>query len=213
MATLGRLKHLENTFKILIMGDASVGKTSILTRYADSHFANNYVSTIGVDFKMKSIEIDGQKVNLQMWDTAGQERFRTIGPHFYRNAHAAILCFDITDGETYRNVKRWLRDTQENSEEIYCILIGNKCDNDLKRMVPKREAEDWAAEQNIEYYEVSAKIGTNVEMVFDRLARTVHEKKKEKKEEEENLVKLRAKEPKKQGKGNNSKAAKKSRCC
>ena len=73
--------------------------------------AGNYVSTIGVDFKMKSIEIDGQKVNLQMWDTAGQERFRTIGPHFYRNAHAAILVFDITDGETYRNVKRYLINT------------------------------------------------------------------------------------------------------
>ena len=79
-------------------------------------------------------------------------------------------------------------------------------------MVPKREAEDWAAEQNIDYYEVSAKIGTNVEMVFDRLARTVHDKKKEKKEEEENLVKLREK-PKKTGKGNNSKPAKKSKCC
>ena len=80
-------------------------------------------------------------------------------------------------------------------------------------MVPKREAEDWASEQNIDYYEVSAKVGTNIEMVFDRLARTVHDKKKEKKEEEENLVKLRAKEPKKTGKGNNSKAAKKSKCC
>ena len=80
-------------------------------------------------------------------------------------------------------------------------------------MVPKREAEDWAAEQNIDYYEVSAKVGTNVEMVFDRLARTVHDKKKEKKEEEENLVKLRAKEPKKAGKGNNSKPLKKSKCC
>ena len=71
------------------------------------HSAGNYVATIGVDFKMKTLDVDGQQITLQMWDTAGQERFRTIGPHFYRNAHAAILCFDLTNGETFKNAKRY----------------------------------------------------------------------------------------------------------
>merc|ERR1711976_1045544 len=178
-----------------IMGDASVGKTSILTRYADSHFAQNYVSTIGIDFKMKTIEMDGEQVTLQMWDTAGQERFRTIGPHFYRNAHAAILVFDITDGDTFKNVKRWLRDTQQSAEGIYCILVGNKCDDTNRRMVVKREAEDWAEEEKIEYYEVSAKEGTNVEMVFTRLASKLFLNKREKREKDK-LIKLKDPKPK-----------------
>merc|ERR1712083_782674 len=103
---------------------------------------------------MKTLDVDGQQITLQMWDTAGQERFRTIGPHFYRNAHAAILVFDLTNGDTFKNAKRWLRDTQESSEDIYCILVGNKCDDNHRRMVPKIEAEEWAEEGNIKYFEV-----------------------------------------------------------
>ncbi|CAM0958698.1 unnamed protein product [Alopecurus aequalis] len=95
-------------FKLLLIGDSSVGKSCLLLRFADDAYVDTYISTIGVDFKIRTVELDGKSVKLQIWDTAGQERFRTITSSYYRGAHGIIIVYDVTDMESFNNVKQWL---------------------------------------------------------------------------------------------------------
>jgi Ras-related protein Rab-1A len=157
-------------FKILFVGDSGCGKTSLLLRYVDDSFTDTFISTIGVDFKSKTITLEGSKVEMQIWDTAGQERFRTITSSYYRGAEGVILVFDLTNPESFNNVKRWLTDVEKYSgDSAHKILVGNKSDLASAGKVDRRDAEEFASRFNIEYIETSAKNGVNVATVFEKL--------------------------------------------
>ncbi|KAI4832864.1 hypothetical protein KUCAC02_015808 [Chaenocephalus aceratus] len=121
-------------FKLILIGDSSVGKTNLLLRFADDTGISS--CTIGVDFKIRTIELDGKTIKLQIWDTAGQERFRTITSSYYRGAHGIIVVYDVTDQESFNNVKQWLQEIDRNaSENVNKLLVGNKCDLTKKKVV------------------------------------------------------------------------------
>ncbi|KAF9684942.1 hypothetical protein SADUNF_Sadunf03G0002800 [Salix dunnii] len=116
-------------FKLLLIGDSSVGKSCLLLRFADDSYVDSYISTIGVDFKIRTVEHDGKTIKLQIWDTAGQERFRTITSSYYRGAHGIIIVYDVTEMESFNNVKQWLNEIDRYANDSVCkLLVGNKCD-------------------------------------------------------------------------------------
>merc|ERR1740130_882215 len=118
-------------FKLLLIGDSGVGKSCLLLRFADDKWTDSYISTIGVDFKIRTIELDGKTIKLQIWDTAGQERFRTISSTYYRGAHGIIVVYDITNMVSFDNVKRWLTEIDKYAREnVNKLLVGNKMDLD-----------------------------------------------------------------------------------
>jgi len=158
-------------FKLLLIGDSGVGKSCLLLRFADDTYTESYISTIGVDFKIRTIDLDGKTVKLQIWDTAGQERFRTITSSYYRGAHGIIIVYDISDRESFDNVKQWLSEIDRYAcENVNKLLVGNKCDMDSKRQVDFEEAKAFADERGIPFLETSAKDSTNVEKAFIQMA-------------------------------------------
>jgi len=158
-------------FKLLLIGDSGVGKSCLLLRFADDTYTESYISTIGVDFKIRTIELDGKTIKLQIWDTAGQERFRTITSSYYRGAHGIIVVFDVTDAESFNNVKQWLHEIDRYAcQNVKKLLVGNKCDLVSKRAVPAEQAKEFADGLGIQYLETSAKNATNVENAFTTMA-------------------------------------------
>ncbi|XP_005998275.1 ras-related protein Rab-10-like [Latimeria chalumnae] len=153
--------------KIVLAGDSCVGKTSILNRYSNSNFDSSFISTIGIDFKVKTLTIDGKTVKLQIWDTAGQERFHTLTTNYFRGAHGLVLVYDITNLDSFRNIGGWIRDIDKNAgEDVEKILLGNKCDAEEQRVVSKEKGEKLGWEYGICFYETSAKENTNIENAF-----------------------------------------------
>nr|KJB39674.1 hypothetical protein B456_007G029600 [Gossypium raimondii] len=123
-------------FKLLLIGDSGVGKSCLLLRFADDSYLDSYISTIGVDFKIRTVEQDGKTIKLQIWDTAGQERFRTITSSYYRGAHGIIVVYDVTDQESFNNVKQWLNEIDRYaSDNVNKLLVGNKCDLTANKVV------------------------------------------------------------------------------
>ena len=158
-------------FKLLLIGDSGVGKSCLLLRFADDTYTESYISTIGVDFKIRTIELDGKTIKLQIWDTAGQERFRTITSSYYRGAHGIIVVFDVTDQESFNNVKQWLHEIDRYAcANVKKLLVGNKCDLASKRAVPTEQAAEFAESLGVEYLETSAKSALNVEKAFTTMA-------------------------------------------
>lgn len=164
-------KNYDYLFKILLIGDSGVGKSCILTRFSDDMFAESFISTIGVDFKIRTIDIDNKMIKLQIWDTAGQERFRTITSSYYRGSHGVIIVYDVTNKLSFNNVKMWLSEIERHaSPSVNKLLIGNKIDLGNKREVSYEEGKDFADSMGMSYLETSAKSGDNVEQVFIKLA-------------------------------------------
>jgi small GTP-binding protein len=158
-------------FKLLLIGDSGVGKSCLLHRFADQKFTESYISTIGVDFKIRTIELDGKTIKLQIWDTAGQERFRTITSSYYRGAHGIIIVYDVTDHDSFLNVKTWLSEIERYaSDTVRRLLVGNKCDLTSKKVVDFEKAKDFAEKVEMPFLETSAKLSTNVENAFIRMA-------------------------------------------
>mmetsp|Transcript_10849 Transcript_10849/g.15172 ORF Transcript_10849/g.15172 Transcript_10849/m.15172 type:complete len:204 (+) Transcript_10849:47-658(+) len=154
-------------FKLLLIGDSGVGKSCLLLRFADDTYTESYISTIGVDFKIRTIELDGKTIKLQIWDTAGQERFRTITSSYYRGAHGIIVVYDVTDMESFNNVKTWLSEIDKYAtDNVNKLLVGNKCDLVVKKVVDFNTAKDFADSLGIPFLETSAKNATNVEQAF-----------------------------------------------
>jgi Ras-related protein Rab-1A len=147
-----------------------------LARYSLALFAHlynteSYISTIGVDFKIRTVDLDSKVIKLQIWDTAGQERFRTITSSYYRGAHGIIVTYDVTDQESFNNVKQWLNEIDRYANEhVNKLLVGNKCDLEDKRVVDRATAQAFAEEIGVQYIETSAKNATNVEEAFMKMA-------------------------------------------
>ncbi|KAG6462014.1 hypothetical protein O3G_MSEX012998 [Manduca sexta] len=135
-------KTYDLLFKLLLIGDSGVGKTCILFRFSDNHFTTTFISTIGIDFKIKTVELRGKKIKLQIWDTAGQERFHTITTSYYRGAMGIMLVYDITNEKTFDDIVKWLRNIDEHAnEDVEKMILGNKCDMEEKRVVSKERGE------------------------------------------------------------------------
>ena len=164
-------------FKILLLGDSSVGKTCFLKRYTDNTFQDAYLSTIGFDFKFKFVTLDnGKTVKVQLWDTAGQERFRTIAKSYYKGAHGIILIYDVTNRKTYDNIKKWLNQIRDEAgNRISIILVANKIDCEDLRQVTKEEGESLAKSCNLPIFEASAKDSINVNESFQLLVEKINE--------------------------------------
>lgn len=158
-------------FKLLLIGDSGVGKSCLLLRFADDTYTESYISTIGVDFKIRTIDLDGKTIKLQIWDTAGQERFRTITSSYYRGAHGIIIVYDVTDQESFTNVKQWLQEIDRYaSTNVSKLLVGNKCDLTNKKVVDFTTAKEYADQLQVPFLETSAKNATNVEQAFMTMA-------------------------------------------
>ena len=157
--------------KILTLGDTSVGKTSIVIRYSDNTFnETNTLSTIGVDFKIKRVKKGGESIKVSIYDTAGQERFQNIIKHYYRGANGILLTFDISNRNTFKKLDFWYNDMKENIgdlNKVFICLIGNKIDKEEKREITFEEANQYANEKKLPYFEVSAKTGKGIKQLFD----------------------------------------------
>lgn len=140
----------------------------MLLRFTDDSFDEHIQSTIGVDFKVKHLEVEGTRVKLTIWDTAGQERFRTLTSSYYRGAHGVVLVYDITRTDSFENLQQWLKEVQMyspgNGENVIKLLVGNKCD--LVRRVPKEQADAWARDGGMLFLEASAKTRLGIRQVF-----------------------------------------------
>ncbi|XP_055621876.1 ras-related protein Rab-8A [Toxorhynchites rutilus septentrionalis] len=165
------------TYKVLVLGDSNVGKTCIVHRYCDERYYDTYISTIGIDFKQKLINLDGVPIKLQIWDTAGQERFRTLTTAYYRGAMGILLMYDVTSLESFNNLSYWLRNIQENaSPDVVKVLAGNKCEcNPPQRAVDKERGDKIAENFDMPFFEVSCKQNINIEDAFLTLARKIRE--------------------------------------
>uniref|UniRef100_A0A3Q0SE42 Ras-related protein Rab-19 n=1 Tax=Amphilophus citrinellus TaxID=61819 RepID=A0A3Q0SE42_AMPCI len=160
-------------FKLILIGDSNVGKTCVVQNFKSGIFSEKQQNTIGVDFTVRTLDIEGRKVKMQVWDTAGQERFRTITQSYYRSAHGAMITYDITRRATFDSVKHWIKEVElYGAANVVLILIGNKCDLEQERQVQFQEACSLAKERGIlAALETSAKGSQNVDEAFMVMAR------------------------------------------
>ena len=156
-------KIKRKVIRISMLGDSSVGKTSIINSFLNVEFNNTLLSNIGIEktetkMKMK----DGNEMKLIIWDTAGQERFHSISTGTIKNSQGIVVSFDLTNKKTFLNVKKWLEDIRDNNDKIPIVLFGNKCDILEKREVEEEQAEEFAKTNNLTYFETSAKENINI---------------------------------------------------
>lgn len=165
-------------FKFIVTGDSSVGKTAILRRFSDKQFNTEQEATVGVDFKTRIVKVDGKNVLLMIWDTAGQEAYRTFTRSYYRGSAVAILVYDITKRDSFENIPKWLQEVKNSCDNpnLGLVLVGNKSDLKEERQVSEKEAEEFANENHLVFFETSAKANTNVEDVFIKAAEHFYEK-------------------------------------
>lgn len=167
-------KQYDFLFRLLMLGDSGVGKTCMLRRFTESDFDTTHISTIGIDFKMKTLEVDGTKVRVQIWDTAGQERYQTITKQYYRRAQGVIFVYDITDKLSFKHIAKWVSDVDEyTTQKMETILVGNKCDDSLRREVSKNQGTKLAGSYGMEFFETSASKNINISESFERLTELV----------------------------------------
>ncbi|XP_012503037.1 PREDICTED: ras-related protein Rab-26 [Propithecus coquereli] len=165
-------------FKVMLVGDSGVGKTCLLVRFKDGAFlAGTFISTVGIDFRNKVLDVDGVKVKLQIWDTAGQERFRSVTHAYYRDAHALLLLYDVTSKASFDNVQAWLTEIQEYAQHnVVLMLLGNKVDSAHEHVVKREDGEKLAKEYGLPFMETSAKTGLNVDLAFTGIARELKQR-------------------------------------
>ncbi|XP_035876940.1 ras-related protein Rab-26 isoform X1 [Phyllostomus discolor] len=170
----GRGDFYDVAFKVMLVGDSGVGKTCLLVRFKDGAFlAGTFISTVGIDFRNKVLDVDGMKVKLQIWDTAGQERFRSVTHAYYRDAHALLLLYDVTNKASFDNIQAWLTEIQEYAQhDVVLMLLGNKVDSAQERVVKREDGEKLAKEYGLPFMETSAKMGLNVDLAFTAIAKS-----------------------------------------
>ena len=171
------IDHYLYQFRVIIVGESTVGKSCVLRRFTENRFTEHIEPTVGVDFHTRTVLVDGHKLKLQLWDTAGQERFRAITRAYYRNAVGVLLVFNIADHETFAKLPDWIDDGEQASQHqtpIF-VLVGNKCDQERDRQVLRREAERFAKAYGMDYIETSAKTDTNIDEAFALQAKRIYE--------------------------------------
>ena len=169
--------NFDYLFKYIIIGDAAVGKSNLLLRYAHGQFKPEYQLTIGVEFGAKNVQIRGKTYRVQIWDTAGQENFRSITRAYYKNSVCALVVYDISSRDSFNNVSTWIEDCKNQSPKtIYMVLVGNKSDLEDKRQVSTEEGQELADKYGMLFFETSAKNGQNVEEIFQNSANEIARK-------------------------------------
>jgi small GTP-binding protein len=173
-------------FKIIVLGDIAVGKTSVIGRYITNTFSEEYKSSISCEYKEKKIDIDGENIaNLQIWDTCGEEKFMSVTRQYYNDAHGAIVVYDLTDKKTFARLESWIENLKNNAPaKIVIMIAGNKLDLSDKKVNLENELKPYR--EKYKCYEVSAKSGANISLIFEDLAHKIMEKLNEKGEEEKN---------------------------
>ena len=199
----------DTTCSILLLGDSCVGKTSLISRYANGVFKDEYIATVGLDFVSKQEIINDKNINVKLWDTAGQERYKALTPSYLRGADGVVLVFDVTNSETFDNLKFWLDSLKnnlgENNSFLPVVINGNKIDID-DRDISKDDANKFAQENNYKYFETSAKSGVGVDELFREIVNQILENKEKTDEVKEERKSIKINE----NKGNNQK---KKGCC
>jgi len=161
----------DHLLKVVLVGDSGVGKSCLLKRFATSEWDPTYISTIGVDFEILTLNLVDKTVRLQIWDTAGQERFHNITTSYYRGANAIMIVYDVTNGDSFKNVRKWLEAvTTYASADVSILLVGNKCDLTDARQISWHDSSQYAESLHIPHIETSAKTGVEVENAFRTLA-------------------------------------------
>eukprot|EP01128_Nolandella_sp_AFSM9_P001222 TRINITY_DN1132_c0_g1_i2.p1 TRINITY_DN1132_c0_g1~~TRINITY_DN1132_c0_g1_i2.p1 ORF type:complete len:210 (-),score=25.61 TRINITY_DN1132_c0_g1_i2:173-802(-) len=189
IATRASKAEYDSLFKLLLVGDSGSGKSSLLLRFTDNTFTESYISTIGTDFKIRTVVVNGKNVKLQIWDTSGQERFRTITSSYYRGGHGILVVFSVTDSESFRNVRSWLQECERYAcESVTKLIVGTHIDLDSDRIVAPETAHEFAQSLDIPYLEVSSKDGRGVDDTFMLMAQRIIEKmEREAKAKKENV--------------------------
>jgi len=173
-AAVGSYSNPLKKFKLVFLGEQSVGKTSLITRFMYDSFDNTYQATIGIDFLSKTMYLDDRTVRLQLWDTAGQERFRSLIPSYIRDSSVAVVVYDITNRSSFMNTSKWVDDVRgERGNDVIIVLVGNKTDLNDKRQVTTEEGEKKAKEFKVMFIETSAKAGHNVKPLFKKIAQAL----------------------------------------
>ena len=163
--------------KYIIIGDAAVGKSNLLLRFAQNDFKAEYQLTIGVEFGAKNIDINNKKFRLQIWDTAGQENYRSITRAYYKNSVCAILVYDISNRESFEHISNWIEDCLAQSPKtVFMVLVGNKSDLNENRKVSFQEGQEMAKNNHLMFFETSAKTGENVDKIFEDSAKEISNK-------------------------------------
>ena len=193
------MEKKEPHFKVLVLGDPSVGKSCFLIRYTDDTFQDVYLSTIGMDCKYKDVVLEEDKsIRLQIWDTAGQDRFRSITKNLYKGASGIMLIYDITNRKSFDNVKTWVNSIREEvSNKVVIVLVGNKVDLEKKRQVETEKGEKIADEFDMPFFECSALTGENINKAFETLAKKLVEVKAKTKHHGEQLKQIKVGDKKK----------------
>ena len=164
-------------FKVVLLGEGRVGKTSILVRFCQNTFNDKQVPTLQASYLDRAVSVDGKQVQLSIWDTAGQERFHALGPIYYRDADAALLVYDITDAETLERVRKWVQELKRHaSDNIVIAIAGNKCDLEKRRHVKQKDAEELAEAVGASHFHTSAKQNKGLKEAFKFLAKGVLKK-------------------------------------
>ena len=218
------IKNLELfEYKLILVGDPGVGKTSIMSKFVSNEFQSVYTSTIGVEFKLKEIYINNNTcAKLKIWDTCGQEKFRAITKQYFKNSEGVFIIFDLTNRETIKKLNIWLKDINDNIDnDFFVFLIGNKTDVKDRDITISEEAKQFANEKKINYYEVSAKTGSGIYNIFEKMAnKLINKEKIERNRKESNSNKTNKKSSKNfniddynKDRGKMEPAGKKSRCC
>ncbi|KAL5566388.1 hypothetical protein UlMin_029552 [Ulmus minor] len=169
-----KLRSCDDLHKILLVGDSSVGKSCLLLRFVDDSYVDRSITTIGVDFKTKTMKLDGKTIKLQIWDTAGQERFQTLPSSYYREGDGIMIVYDVTKMESFNNVAQWWNEIAIYADDNVCkLLVGNKCDLVHNKVVDTQTAKAVADQIGIPFLETSAKDSINVEQAFLTMAREI----------------------------------------
>ena len=163
------------SYKVLLLGNSCVGKTCILLRFSEDSYTDNYEVTIGLNYRIKTINIDNNPIKMQIWDTSGEEKFKAIAKNFYRGAHGVLLVYDICEKKGFLDVKSWIEQIIENTDNdnIVMILCGNKIDKEKERIISKQEGENLAKSYGIPFFECSAKNNININEMFTTMAQNI----------------------------------------
>ena len=160
-------EDFDEKLKLMILGDSEVGKSSVLRKYCKNEFMSKYISTIGIDFQLKYINVNNKKIRLQVWDTAGQERYKVVAKNYFNTSDGFIVMYDITNRESFVNINNWMEQiTTLGGNDVKYIIFGNKNDLSEKREVEIDEGKELAKKYKCKFFETSAKEGNNVEAGF-----------------------------------------------